>query len=109
MQKIEAVIRNSVLHDLQTALVEIGIPTFSVYQVQITGIRKGHHGVRNKASDFVPKSKIEILCKDEDQDKIIDIIQKTANTGTKGDGVVFSYTIDRLVKIKNGQTGADAL
>ena len=109
MQKIEAIVRSSRLYDLQLALAEIGIPTFSAYQVQITGIHKGHAGVRNKASDFIPKSKIEILCKDEDQDKIIETIKNAANTGSKGDGVVFSYNIDRLVKIKTGQTGADAL
>ena len=57
MMKIEAVIRSSVLHQVQDALADIGIPTFSSYQVQITGIHKSHEGWRNKTSDFIPKIK----------------------------------------------------
>ena len=109
MIKIEAIVRNSVLHEIQDALAEIGIPTFSSYQVQITGIRRDHKGLRNKNSDFIPKRKIEILCADETEEKIVNTIQKTASTGEKGDGVVFTYNIKKLVKIKNAQTGVDAL
>ena len=109
MMKIEAIVRNSVLHEIQDALSKIGIPTFSAYQVQITGIHRGHKGLKNKTSDFIPKIKIEILCADESEDEIINTIQKTASTGEKGDGVVFAYNIDKIVKIKNKQTGIDAL
>ncbi len=109
MIKIEAILRSSVLHQVQDSLATIGIPTFSSYQVQITGIHKVHEGWRNKTSDFIPKSKIEILCMDEDEEKIVNTIQKAANTGEKGDGVVFTYSINQLVKIRSGQTGKDAL
>ncbi len=109
MKKIEAIVRNSVLHEIQDALAEIGIPTFSAYLVQITGIHKGHEGWRNKTSDFIPKTKLEILCADKDDEKIIDTIQKSANTGERGDGVVFTYDIDKIVKIRDKQTGEDAL
>jgi nitrogen regulatory protein P-II 1 len=109
MMKIEAIIRSSSLHEIQDALAEVGIPTFSAYQVQITGIHKAHDGWRNKTSDFIPKAKIEILCADENEEKIIDTIQKTASTGEKGDGVVFTYNIDKLIKIRNGETGISAL
>jgi len=107
--KIEAVIRSSTLHDVQDSLANIGIPTFSAYQVQITGVHKGHEGWRNKTSDFIPKYKIEILCSEEDTDKIVDTIQNSAKTGEKGDGVVFAYNIEKLVKIRNGETGKDAI
>ena len=90
-------------------IVEIGIPTFSIYQVQISGIHKEHKGWRNKTSDFIPKSKIEILCADENEDKIIETVQKTAKTGEQGDGIIFSYDIDKTVKIRNGDTGVKAL
>ena len=109
MIKIEAILRNSVLHQVQDALAAVGIATFSSYQVQITGIHKVHEGWRNKTSDFIPKSKIEILCSDEDEEKIVNTIQKAATTGEKGDGVVFTYNINQLVKIKSGETGKDAL
>jgi len=109
MMKIEAIVRNSVLHEIQNALSELGIPTFSAYQVQITGIHKGHKGLRNKTSDFIPKTKIEILCADKDEEKILNTIQKAASTGEKGDGVVFAYNVDKIIKIKNKQSGMDAL
>ena len=109
MIKIEAVIRSSVLNQVQDALAKIGIQTFSVYQVQITGIKKAHHGWRNKSTDFIPKSKIEILCLDEEEKTIVDAIQKNASTGEKGDGVIFTYNIDKLVKIRTGEEGKIAL
>ncbi len=109
MIKIEAIIRNSVLHEIQDTLAEIGIPTFSAYQVQITGIHRGHEGWRNKTSDFIPKTKIEIFCVEKDEEQIINTIQKAANTGEKGDGVVFTYNINKIIKIKDGQTGVDAI
>jgi len=109
MKKIEAIIRSSVLHEIQNDLVLEGIPTFSVYQVQITGVHKVHEGWRNKTSDLIPKVKIEILCPDTDEKKIIDIIQKNARTGEKGDGVIFTYKIDNLLKIRTGETDIAAL
>ena len=109
MLKIEAIVRSSVLHELQEALAKDGIPTFSAYQVQITGLHKTHSGWRNKTSSFIPKTKIEILCSDKDEDRIIKIIQETASTGEKGDGIVFSYSLNKLVKIKDGKTGTEAL
>jgi len=107
--KIEAVVRNSVLHEIQDELAEIGIPTFSAYQVQITGIHKVHEGLRNKTSDLIPKTKIEILCADKDEEKILNTIQKAASTGEKGDGVVFTYNVNKIIKIKDKQTDEDAL
>ena len=83
MLKIEAIVRNSVLHELQEALAKDGILTFSAYQVQITGLHKAHAGLRNKTSNFIPKTKIEILCSDENEEHIVKIIQKTASTGEK--------------------------
>jgi len=109
MIKIEAIVRNSVLHEIQDELAEIGIPTFSAYQVQITGIHRAHEGLKNKTSDFIPKTKIEILCADKDEETIVNTIQKAANTGEKGDGVVFTYNINKIVKIRDKQTGDDAL
>ncbi len=109
MIKIEAIVRNSVLHEIQDELAEIGIPTFSAYQVQITGLHRGHGGLRNKSSDFIPKTKIEILCANKDEEKILETIQKAASTGEKGDGVVFTYNVDKIIKIKDKQTGDNAL
>ena len=109
MRKIEAIVRNSVLHEIQDELAEIGIPTFSAYQVQITGIHRVHEGLKNKTSDFIPKTKIEILCADKDEEKIVNTIQNAASTGQKGDGVVFTFNVDKIIKIKDKQTNEDAL
>lgn len=109
MIKVEAIIRSSVFYEVQKSLAEIGIPTFTTYQIQITGIHKSHSGLRNKTSDHIPKSKIEILCEEKDEEKIINAIQKTASTGEKGDGMVFSHSLDKMVKIRDGKTGKDAL
>ena len=57
MIKIEAIVRNSALQSIQETLATQGIPTFSAYQVQITGIHNTHKGWRNKTSDFIPKKK----------------------------------------------------
>ena len=109
MLKIEAIVRSSVLYELQDALIKDGIQTFSTYQVQITGLHKAHTGWRNKTSSFIPKTKIEILCSDKDEDHIMKIIQENASTGEKGDGIVFSYNLNKLVKIKDGKIGSEAL
>ncbi len=109
MRKIEAIVRNSVLHEIQDELAEIGIPTFSAYQVQITGIHRVHEGLKNKTSDFIPKTKIEILCAYKDEETIINNVQKAARTGQKGDGVVFTFNVDKIIKIKDKQTNENAL
>lgn len=109
MLKIEAVIRNSVVADIQDALAKNGVPTFSIYQVQITGAHKAHKSWRNKTSDFIPKSKLEILCSDNVGDEIVKIIQDTARTGEKGDGIVYVYKINKLVKIRSGDIDEKAL
>jgi len=109
MYKIEAIVRNSTFYDVKKALVDIGISTISAYQVQISGIHHSHKGLRSSSSNYIPKSKIEILCADKDKDEIVSTIQKTAKTGQKGDGIVFSYKIDKLVKIRDGETDVAAL
>lgn len=109
MIKIEAIIRSSKLPELQNSLADIDVPTFSSYQIHIAGIHRAHEGWRHKTSDLIPKIKVEILCTDENEKKIVDTIQKTSTTGEKGDGIVFSYNIDNLVKIRDGKTGVEAL
>jgi nitrogen regulatory protein P-II 1 len=97
------------LQEIKGMLAKNGIPTFSIYQVQITGLHKAHKGWRNKTSDFIPKSKLEILCPDNVGDEIVKLIQETARTGDKGDGIVYFYKIDKLVKIKTGDIDDQAL
>nr|WP_016939901.1 P-II family nitrogen regulator [Nitrosopumilus sp. SJ] len=89
--------RNSTLSDVKKSLMDIS--TFSAYQVQITEISYAHKGLKSDISNYIPKSKIELLCADKDKEEIISTIQKTASTGQKDDGVVVSYKIDKFGKI----------
>lgn len=110
--KIEAVVRNSRLHLVKEALKEKGIQSFSSYEIKIGGIVPGHASWRSpnrKASDFIPKSKIEVICTTIDQEKIISTILEAAHTGETGDGIVFVYQIDKLIKIKDHSTAENAL
>ena len=109
MLKVEAIIRSSMLQEIQETLAGKRIPTFSIYQVQMTGMHKAHHGWRNKMSDFIQKSKLEILCPDDAGEEIVKIIHETARTGEKGDGIVYFYKINKLVKIRNGYVNEEAL
>lgn len=109
MLKVEAIIRSSKLYDVQAALADIGVPTFSSFEVKISGIHKGHKSLKNKTSDFIPKSKIEILCQDQDQEKIVKAVLDAAKTGERGDGIVFVCRIDNLVRVRDGQTGESSL
>jgi len=109
MLKVEAIIRNSVLPDVQQILANNAIPTFSMYQVHMTGMHKAHKNWRNTSSDFIPKSKIEIICSDDVGETIVKLIQDIAKTGEKGDGIVYVYKIDKLVKIRNGNIDEKAL
>ena len=114
MIKIEAVVRNSKLHAVQDALLDIGISTFSSYEIKLAGLHKGHvtAGGRPgtfKASGLIPKTNIVIICPDKDAEKIVDTISKAAKTGQKGDGLISLYSIDKLVKIRTGQTGEAAI
>ncbi|WP_249111209.1 P-II family nitrogen regulator [Nitrosopumilus sp. K4] len=74
---------------------------FSAYQIQITAICDSDKESSSDSNNYTAKSKIELLCADEDKSEIISTIQKTANTGKKDDGLVFSYKIDRFGKICN--------
>jgi nitrogen regulatory protein P-II 1 len=110
--KIEAVVRNSKLHEVKEALKEIGIPSFSSYEVKIAGIHVGHISWRahsRKVSDLIPKSKIEIICHEKDEEKIMETLAKAAHTGETGDGIVFVYSINKLLKIKNSAINEEAL
>ncbi len=113
MLKIEAVIRSTRFHDVQDSLSEVGVETFSAYDIKLTGLHKGHSvGGRPgtfRASDLIAKTNIVVLCHERDKDKIIDAITKASKTGQRGDGVISVYKIDNLIKIRNGAIEEAAL
>jgi nitrogen regulatory protein P-II 1 len=112
MLKIEAIVRSSRLEQVKQELEKIGFTTFSMYEVKLSGIshiqQAGKPGAY-KRSAIIPKTKIEIICKERDEQKIIDAISQGGKTGQVGDGLIYVYQIADLVKIKNGKTGEAVL
>ncbi len=108
MKKIEAIIKPFKLDEVKDALNEIGIQGMTVTEVKGFGRQKGHTELYRGAEyvvDFIPKIKIEIVSSDSLAFKIIEIIQNAAKTGKIGDGKIFIYQIDDVVRIRTGERG----
>ncbi|MBM2853070.1 MAG: nitrogen regulatory protein [Candidatus Nitrosotenuis sp.] len=112
MLKIEAVIRSTKLQQVKKELEQIGIVTFSSFEVKISGVSHWSYGGKPgafKTSVLIPKTKIEIICREKDIDRITQAIAKGAKTGNAGDGIVYVCPIMQLMKIKNGQLDERAI
>ncbi|MCX7913210.1 MAG: P-II family nitrogen regulator [Thermodesulfovibrionales bacterium] len=112
MTKIEAIIKPFKLDDVKEALSKIGVQGMTITEVKGFGRQKGHAELYRGAEyivDFIPKIKIEIVASDALVSEIIGIIQKTAKTGKIGDGKIFVYKIDEVIRIRTGEKGEAAL
>ena len=112
MKKIEAIIKPFKLDDVKEALHEVGIKGITVTEAKGFGRQKGHTELYRGAEyvvDFLPKVKIEAALKDDLVDRAIEAIEKSANTGKIGDGKIFVFDLLQVVRIRTGETGADAL
>jgi nitrogen regulatory protein PII len=113
MLKIEAVIRSTRLQQVKNELEQIGVSAFSTFKVEMSGLSHGQtSGGRPgtfKTSALIPKTKIEIICKDRDKDAITEAISKGAKTGQVGDGIIYVYPLSHLIKIKNCKTNEQAV
>ena len=112
MKKIEAIIKPFKLDEVREALSAIGVQGITVTEVKGFGRQKGHTELYRGAEyvvDFLPKVKIEAAIKSEMLDQVIEAIEKSANTGKIGDGKIFVFELEQVVRIRTGETGADAL
>lgn len=112
MKFITAIIKPFKLDDVRDALSEIGVQGLTVTEVKGFGRQKGHTELYRGAEyvvDFLPKLKLEIALDDSMLDAAIEAISKAANTGKIGDGKIFVYDLDQVMRIRTGETGADAL
>jgi nitrogen regulatory protein P-II 1 len=112
MKKVEAIIKPFKLDEVKDALVEIGIGGMTVTEVRGFGQQKGHTEIYRGTEyviDFLPKVKIEIVVKDEDVEKVIQTIMKTAQTGRVGDGKIFVIPVEEVVRIRTGERGEQAI
>jgi nitrogen regulatory protein P-II 1 len=112
MKKVEAIIKPFKLDEVKEALHEIGIQGITVTEAKGFGRQKGHTELYRGAEyvvDFLPKVKVEIVMEDGQVARAVDAIQSAAHTGRIGDGKIFVSTVDEIVRIRTGETGADAI
>jgi len=112
MKMITAIIKPFKLDDVREALSEIGVQGITVTEVKGFGRQKGHTELYRGAEyvvDFLPKVKVEIAVAADIADKVIEAVSGAANTGKIGDGKIFVSAIEQVVRIRTGETGAEAL
>lgn len=113
MRKIEAIIREERLQDVLDALTAAEITGITVYQVMGCGTQRGCTGIvrgQEVYTHLLPKIKLEIVVSDENWEKIaIDAIMSSASTGHYGDGKIFAYDLDTVIRIRTGEQGYDAI
>ena len=112
MVKIEAIIKPEKQEDVQKSLVDIGVQGMTVFDVRGFGRQKGQTETYRGTEipvNFLHKVMITIVIKDELLDEAIEAIRKAALTGNIGDGKIFVTAVDRVVRIRTGETGPQAL
>ncbi|RME63036.1 MAG: P-II family nitrogen regulator [Alphaproteobacteria bacterium] len=112
MKKIEATIKPFKLDEVKDALQDVGISGITVIEAKGFGRQKGHTELYRGAEyvvDFLPKVKVEVVVEDSLLERAVEAIQKAAHTGRIGDGKIFISTIDNAIRIRTGETGADAI
>ena len=112
MKMITAIIKPFKLDDVREALSEIGVQGITVTEVKGFGRQKGHTELYRGAEyvvDFLPKVKVEIAVAADITESVTDAITKAANTGKIGDGKIFVSNIEQVIRIRTGETGAEAL
>ncbi|EQA12909.1 nitrogen regulatory protein P-II [Glaesserella parasuis 174] len=112
MKKIEAIIKPFKLDDVREALTDVGITGMTVTEIKGFGRQKGHTELYRGAEyaiDFLPKVKLEIIVADEQVDECIEAIIDTAQTGKIGDGKIFVYNVERVIRIRTGEENEEAI
>ena len=112
MKKIEAIIKPFKLDEVREALSAIGVTGITVTEVKGFGRQKGHTELYRGAEyvvDFLPKVKIEAAIRSDLLDQVTDAIERSANTGKIGDGKIFVFQLEEVIRIRTGETGAEAL
>jgi nitrogen regulatory protein P-II 1 len=112
MKKVEAIIKPFRLDEVKDALTSIGVSGMTITEVRGFGRQKGHTELYRGAEyvvDFLPKIKVEVIVPDNMVDKVVKAIMEAARTGKIGDGKIFIYPIENVIRIRTGETGEDAI
>ncbi|MDR2152525.1 MAG: P-II family nitrogen regulator [Helicobacteraceae bacterium] len=112
MKKIDAIIKPFKLEEVKEALRQAGITGMTVSEVKGYGRQQGHTELYRGAEyvvDFLPKLKLEIVVSDDLVDKIVETIIASAKTGKIGDGKIFVYEVEKVIRVRTGETGDEAV
>jgi nitrogen regulatory protein P-II 1 len=112
MKRIEAIIQPFKLDDVREALKGVGVDGMTIYDVRGHGRQKGHKEVyrgQEYEVDLLPKVKVEVVVSDARVDETVKAIVEAARTGKIGDGKVFLYPVEEAIRIRNNDTGEEAL
>ena len=112
MKKVEAVIKPFKLEDVKDALAEIGITGMTVSEVKGYGRQKGHSELYRGAEyvvDFLPKIKMEMVVDDESVEQVTNTIVEAARTGKIGDGKIFVTDVEKIIRIRTGESDSEAI
>ncbi|MGE5405871.1 MAG: P-II family nitrogen regulator [Candidatus Saccharibacteria bacterium] len=112
MKKIEVIIRPTKLDELKAELDKLEVRGMTIYEVKGRGLQQGQtQYVRGQEAkiDLFPKVKVEVICRDHWLERIIDVIVNTCQTGKIGDGKIFVYNVEEIVRIRTGERGDAAL
>jgi nitrogen regulatory protein PII len=112
VKKIEAIVKPFKLDDVKNALGGLGVQGMTVTEVKGFGRQRGHKEIYRGAEyevDFVPKVKVEVVVDDDLAPRVVDAIVSAARTGKIGDGKIFVYPLEEVVRIRTGERGKDAI
>jgi len=112
MKKIEAIVKPFKLDDVKEALSGIGIKGMTISEVKGYGRQKGHTEIYRGAEyvvDFIPKIKVEIIVDGKQADQVVETIVGAARTGKIGDGRIFVLPIEKIVRVRTGETDHEAI
>ena len=112
MKLVTAIIKPFKLDEVREALAAVGVQGITVTEVKGFGRQKGHTELYRGAEyvvDFLPKVKVEAAIRDDLLDQVIEAIEKSASTGKIGDGKIFVFDVEQVIRIRTGETGESAL
>jgi nitrogen regulatory protein P-II 2 len=112
MKLVTAIIKPFKLDEVREALAAVGVQGITVTEVKGFGRQKGHTELYRGAEyvvDFLPKVKIEAAIRDDMVEQVIETIEKAASTGKIGDGKIFVFDVEQVIRIRTGETGEEAL
>ena len=112
MKQVVAIIKPFKLDDVREALSDVGVQGLTVTEVKGFGRQKGHSELYRGAEymvDFLPKVKIEAVMSEDLVDQAVEAILKAARTGKVGDGKIFVFDVEQVIRIRTGETGSEAI